>query len=100
MAAAGAVVVSGYFDPLLAGHAHRLQGLKRTGVPLIVAVSDPENPILPVRARAELLAGLMVVDYVVESAAHLKIDVRLEEEDAHRFDDLIEHVHARQRAKL
>lgn len=95
IAAAGAIVVSGYFDPLIAGHADRLRELKREGRALIVAISEPENPILPARARAELLAGLAVVDHVVESTEELKIDVRLEEEDAARLDALIERVHAR-----
>lgn len=95
MAEAGALVVSGYFDPLLAAHAERLRGLKREGAALIVAISEPQDPILPARARAELLAGLAVVDRVVESAEGLKIDVHLEAEDAHRLDSLIEHVHAR-----
>ncbi len=95
IAAAGAIVVSGYFDPLIAGHADRLRELKREGRALIVAISEPENPIFPARARAELLAGLAVVDHVVESTEELKIDVRLEQEDAARLDALIEHVHAR-----
>ena len=95
IAEAGAIVVSGYFDPLISGHAERLRELKREGRALIVAVSEPENPILPARARAELLAGLAVVDHVVESAEELKIDVRLEEEDAASLEALIEHVHAR-----
>jgi bifunctional ADP-heptose synthase (sugar kinase/adenylyltransferase) len=95
IAADGATVVSGYFDPLLASHAERLSALKRAGVPLLVAIADPENPILPARARAELVAGLAAVDRVVEAGAGLKVDVRLEEEDARRLDALIEHVHAR-----
>ncbi len=96
IAAAGARVVSGYFDPLLASHAERLRELKLEGSPLMVAIAEPENPILPARARAELVAGLAVVDYVVESAQGLNAAVRLEEEDSRRLDALIEHVHARQ----
>ncbi len=99
IAASGAIVVTGYFDPLLAAHAERLAGLKRGGLPLMAAIADPENPILPTRARAELVAGLAVVDYVVESANGLAPGLRklrLEQEDEARLEDLIERVHARQ----
>jgi bifunctional ADP-heptose synthase (sugar kinase/adenylyltransferase) len=100
IAASGAIVVTGYFDPLLAAHAERLAGLKRAGLPLLAAIVEPENPILPARARAELVAGLAVVDYVVESAEGLAPGLtpnfRLEQEDQARFEDLIEHVHLRQ----
>jgi bifunctional ADP-heptose synthase (sugar kinase/adenylyltransferase) len=98
MAAEGATVVSGYFDPLLASHAERLIGLKRPGFPLVILVADPENPILPAKARAELVAGLAVVDYVVELPTGLKATVRMEEEDARTLEALIEHVHRRQEA--
>jgi glycerol-3-phosphate cytidylyltransferase-like family protein len=98
IAARGATVVSGYFDPLLASHAERLQNLKREGKPLLVLIADPGHPILPSRARAELAAGLAVVDYVVESNHGLTPHVRLEQEHDQRLDQLIEHVHARQRA--
>ena len=98
IAAEGATAVSGYFDPLLAGHAERLRELKRSGVPLLVLIADPEDPILPSRARAELVAGLAVVDYVAEADAGLFPHVRLEGEDLRRREDLIAHVHARQSA--
>lgn len=96
IAAAGAIVVTGYFDPLLAAHAERLIGLKREGLPLLIALADPENPILPASARAELVAGLAVVDYVAESADGLTANVRLEQEHSRRLEELIEQVHARQ----
>jgi hypothetical protein len=98
LAAEGATVVSGYFDPLLASHARRLTAL-RGGAKLIVAIEDPPRPILPARARAELVAGLRAVDFVVEGADGLRIDVRLGQEDEKRFEELIEHVHARQEAR-
>lgn len=98
IAAEGATIVSGYFDPLLAGHAERLRELKRPGVPLLVLIAEPEDPILPARARAELVAGLAVVDYVAESADGIAPHTRLEQEDLQRREDLIAHVHARQGA--
>jgi len=58
-------VVTGYFDPLLAGHARRLREITGPGAQLAVVLATPENPLLPARARAELVAALAVVDYVV-----------------------------------
>ncbi len=95
LAREGARVVSGYFDPLTASHARRLNGLKNGGK-LIVAIENPPQPILPARARAELVAGLRAVDYVVEGTDGLPADVRLEDEDQRRFEELIAHVHSRQ----
>lgn len=97
-AAKSAIVVSGYFDPLLASHAGRLEELKRDGAPLMVVILDPPRAILPSRARAELVAGLRAVDYVVEGADAIAPHVHLEEEDAVGLEKLIRHVHARQRA--
>jgi hypothetical protein len=57
--------VIGHFDPLLAAHARRLQELAVPGTILVVAVSDPPDPLLPAGARAELVAALAAVDYVV-----------------------------------
>jgi glycerol-3-phosphate cytidylyltransferase-like family protein len=96
LAAAGATVVSGYFDPLLASHAERLAELKRNGTPLLVVITSPANPILPVRARAELVAGLRAVDHVTEE--NITAQICLEQEDAARFNRLVEQVLARQRA--
>ena len=98
IAAEGATVVSGYFDPLVASHARRLAGLKR-GAKLVVAIVDPPRPILPPRARAELVASLGAVDHVVEAAGGIRVDVRLEDEDRRRFEELVAHVHARQRGR-
>jgi bifunctional ADP-heptose synthase (sugar kinase/adenylyltransferase) len=96
LAAEGATVVSGYFDPLLASHARRLAGLKG-GAKLIVVIENPPHPILPARARAELVASLRAVDYVVEERDGIPPDLRLEHEDGKRFEELLAHVHARQR---
>jgi len=107
IAGAGAIVVSGYFDPLIASHAQRLAELKsaelkRDGTPgratpkLLVLIATPQDPILPARARAELVASLGVVDHVAEFPGGLRPQIRLEEEDSERLEKLIEHVHARQ----
>ncbi len=57
--------VTGHFDPLLVEHARRLREFIAPGQMLIVVVANPENPLLPQRARAELVAALAGVDYVV-----------------------------------
>jgi bifunctional ADP-heptose synthase (sugar kinase/adenylyltransferase) len=95
IAASGATVVSGYFDPMLASHAERLAGLKRAGATLLVLIATPQDPILPARARAELVAGLAVVDHVAELADGLAPEVRLEPEDIALLENLIERVRAR-----
>jgi bifunctional ADP-heptose synthase (sugar kinase/adenylyltransferase) len=61
----GALAVAGPFDPLLAAHAEQLGRLKPEGRALVVFVTGPEDPILPLEARAELVAALGCVDAVV-----------------------------------
>jgi hypothetical protein len=98
LAASGATVVSGYFDPLIASHAERLASLKADGTKLLVLIATPSNAILPAAARAELVAGLRTVDYVAELTDGLRAEIRLEEEDDRRFLALLQHVHFRQKA--
>ena len=98
IASQGATVVSGYFDPLVASHAERLAGLKKQGAPLLVLIATPADAILPPRARAELVAGLAVVDYVCETAGEVAPHLSLEREHTDRLAQLIEHVHTRQKA--
>jgi len=57
--------VAGHFDPLLAEHVRRLRDHVTPGRLLIVEVTNPAQPLLPQRARAELVAALTMVDYVV-----------------------------------
>ena len=57
--------VCGHFDPLLAEHVRRLQRHAGPDRLLVVEVTNPEHPLLPQRARAELVAALEAVDYVV-----------------------------------
>jgi rfaE bifunctional protein nucleotidyltransferase chain/domain len=74
--AAGRTVAfaNGCFDLLHVGHIRYLEGAKREGDRLIVAVNDDASvrrlkgsgrPLLPARARAELVGALRAVDYVV-----------------------------------
>ncbi len=99
-------VVTGYFDPLLADHARRLQRLRGPEDTLLVVVRDPERPLLPARARAELVAALRAVDFVVPAAGELsellsslQPDEVIHEEaaDEARRQELIRHVQERHR---
>ena len=73
---AGAKVVfaNGCFDTLHVGHVRYLEGARREGDILVVGVNSdstvcnlkgPGRPILPESARADLVAALRAVDYVV-----------------------------------
>jgi rfaE bifunctional protein nucleotidyltransferase chain/domain len=68
------VLANGCFDILHAGHVRYLEGARREGDVLVVAINSdasvgglkgPGRPILPAQARAELVAALTAVDYVV-----------------------------------
>jgi rfaE bifunctional protein nucleotidyltransferase chain/domain len=68
------VLANGCFDILHAGHVRYLEGAKREGDVLVVGINNDASvrklkgarrPILPQQARAELVAALWVVDYVV-----------------------------------
>jgi glycerol-3-phosphate cytidylyltransferase-like family protein len=87
-----AIVVTGHFDPLTAEHASRLQALKQPGRSLIVVITSRPDSILPAGARAELVAGLAVVDRVFIADEV----VREEAADADRTRALVEHVRSRQ----
>jgi hypothetical protein len=93
IADSGALVVSGYFDPLLAEHTERLAELKGDHKTLLVLIANPENPVLPTAARSQLVASLRSVDYVAELAPGLKAQIHLEQEDARRFSQLLDRVH-------
>jgi D-glycero-beta-D-manno-heptose 1-phosphate adenylyltransferase len=67
-------MANGCFDLLHVGHVRYLQGAAVEADRLVVALNDDESvralkgsgrPILPVEERAELVAGLRGVDYVV-----------------------------------
>src|SRR5712672_2779404 len=67
------VLANGCFDTLHVGHIRYLQGARREGDILVVAVNSDSSvcalkgagrPILPESARADLVAALRAVDYV------------------------------------
>jgi bifunctional ADP-heptose synthase (sugar kinase/adenylyltransferase) len=98
-------VVTGHFDVLVAGHVRRLREIANGADALFVGVLDPSEPLLPGRARAELVAAFTMVDYVVpvgEAAADALLShfttgeiVREESVDLLRTRRLIEHVQRR-----
>ncbi len=68
------VLANGCFDTLHVGHVRYLEGARREGDVLVVGVNadrsvcalkGPGRPILDEQARAELVAALRAVDYVV-----------------------------------
>src|ERR1700683_1883467 len=98
-------VVLGYFDVLSAEHVRRLREIANGAGALFVAVLDPPAPLLDGRARAELVAALGVVDYVVLAGArpaqallrpfNATEIVREESADLLRTRRLMEHVQHR-----
>lgn len=99
-------VVVGYFDPLLAAHAERLEELAGDGK-LLVLIASPARPLLPAAARAELVAALRVVERVViapperlqEMLRAVPAGALVLEQgaDAARTAELIRHLHVRQK---
>jgi rfaE bifunctional protein nucleotidyltransferase chain/domain len=68
------VLANGCFDTLHVGHIRYLEGARREGDILVVAVNSdssvcalkgPGRPVLPETARAALVGGLRAVDYVL-----------------------------------
>jgi bifunctional ADP-heptose synthase (sugar kinase/adenylyltransferase) len=98
-------IITGHFDPVHAEHARHLRAL-RDGSCTVVVLTDSDAPISPQRARAEVLAGLGSVDFVVTmngasvDALLLQFPaaevIRDEKADAARTRKLMEHVHRKQ----
>jgi bifunctional ADP-heptose synthase (sugar kinase/adenylyltransferase) len=86
--------VSGHFDPLLAEHVRRLSRSAEAGQLLVVEVTDLAQPLLPQRARAELVAALAIVDYVVLGNGQLAAQGAGDADISERF---IQHVLRRHR---
>jgi hypothetical protein len=95
-------VVTGYFDVLQAAQIRHLTEVRngtREGILMIVLLPGTES-LLPVHARAELLAGLSMIDYVLIDGKEDQLLERLgaNEVIARQTDDeeqtrlLIEHV--------
>lgn len=79
-----AKLVRGHFDPLLAEHARRLSNAAKPGLTLAVVITNPPHPLMAARARAEVVAGLEVVDYVAIAEDFAGADAR-QDDVARRF---------------
>jgi hypothetical protein len=101
------LLVTGRFDILRVAVPRDLAAARqRTGAgSLVVAVRPLPDELAPLAARAEMAAALRVVDYVLialngdlaglaKSLQPIEI-INLEESDAQRTRQLIEHVHSR-----
>lgn len=94
-------VVSGHFDPMTAAHLARLREIAPEGG-LTILVTPVADPLMPTRARAELMAGLAVAGAVVEldgPAPDLfagRPVIHEEERDLDRRKALMQHVLERQ----
>jgi bifunctional ADP-heptose synthase (sugar kinase/adenylyltransferase) len=101
-------VIIGHFDPVLAGHARRVSAFADGSAAVMAILTDPPRPVLAARARAELVAALAAVNYVV-----LREDTPLdgllaglapaevlnaEDDDRKLTRNLIQHVQSRQSA--
>jgi bifunctional ADP-heptose synthase (sugar kinase/adenylyltransferase) len=82
--------ISGHFDPLLAEHVRRLTQARQPDHMLVVEVTNAAQPLLAQRARAELVAALSMVDFVVLGDGDANADADISE----RF---VEHVLERHR---
>lgn len=101
------LLATGRFDILRVAVPRDLAAARqRTGAgSLVVAVRPLADELAPIAVRAEMAAALRVVDYVLialngdltglaESLQPIEI-INLEESDAQRTRQLIEHVHSR-----
>jgi bifunctional ADP-heptose synthase (sugar kinase/adenylyltransferase) len=88
--------VSGHFDPLLAQHVRLLSQFVTPGQLLVVEVTNPTEPLLTQRARAELVAALAMVDYVVLANGQPSAQVPADSGLTERF---VKHVLDRHRAE-
>jgi bifunctional ADP-heptose synthase (sugar kinase/adenylyltransferase) len=98
-------LVRGYFDPLCVAHVRRLEEIANAGGgPVTILLDSPPRPLLPVAARAELLAALHVVKHVVIAVGVRPVEFQgaaiMDEThgDLLRIQDLMEHVKRRQNA--
>jgi bifunctional ADP-heptose synthase (sugar kinase/adenylyltransferase) len=97
------VIVTGYFDVLRAAHVREIQRARDSaGAAALLAMVLPRpGELLPQRARAELVAALRSVDYVVlGDAPPFGVPVvHFEEHDERLCRHLREHIQSRCRVQ-
>jgi hypothetical protein len=90
-----------YLDPVWGREVHTLRQHADANATMVIAVADPPDPLLPLRARAELAAALSFVDYVITEPPSLPdaelIDLR--DHDLACRQSLIRHVLRRHRSE-
>jgi bifunctional ADP-heptose synthase (sugar kinase/adenylyltransferase) len=100
-------IVTGYFDPLLAGHAAALAEGRVSAGGLLLLLRTPPDPLLPLRSRVELVAALRTVDWVAAipgdtipewvRALPASRLVSFESDDEDRRSAFLRHIHERHR---
>jgi hypothetical protein len=96
------LAVAGTFDPLTLKHAERLAALTGVGKSILAVVEPGSHCLLPVEARAILVAALKSVQLVVVAKADALPKLEMVRDDAgerERSAAFIEHVKERQRAR-
>ena len=96
-----------HLEVLRAGHVRKLEQIAANHSGKIAMIlTDPESPLVPLEARAEIAAALRTVDYVIPAeqgelpalaALNPAVTLHDEEEDRGRTRQLIEHVRNRSR---
>ena len=98
---AGASFVAMHLDPLTVKHARRLAAIAAEGRPVVVLLTDPPAPLLPIAARAELAAALGSVTAVMVVDGPIPMPVIAEEAaDLERRQALVRHVLERHAAAV
>jgi hypothetical protein len=94
-------LIFGYFDPLYSEHVLGLRQECNGDSQIVVAVDEPPSPVLPWRARAELVAGLSCVDCVIPASLAPSVPdatvVDQRETDLRRTASLERHIAERQK---
>ena len=98
------LVITGYFDVLRAAHAREIrQAGERAGAARVIVVVMPRaGELLTVRARAEMVAALRLVDHVVIGPASFPAGasvIHLEEADEGRLRELRRDIVSRARVQ-
>ncbi len=100
------VISLGEYDPVLGQHAERLAARRTADAWQVVAVIPGKDPLLPIRARCELVASLAAVDCVTAfeqdpsllGMAAGKAEVHDDrQQDVAARQALIIHIHAKQK---
>lgn len=81
------IVLTGFFDPLTVTQAKRVHAARQAGSKLAAIVLDREDALLPIEARAALVAALRDVDLVITSRDHEWQAVLANVSNIHLIDD-------------